>query len=1150
MNTQNQHTSPLYSDILNRLEGVRRKENRVAVEHAILITFLAILGVLALVVIVERVFFLGTTGRTILFSSLLTGAAAAFALFAARPLLRTLRILKSDSNETVANHVGRFFPQIRDRLLDALQMYEQRDALRGNYSLDLIDASFLDLYNSIQGLDFRESVSNIKVRAMGKLASYAFGIAVLMFIISPLGLFTSMSRIFNFNVSFASPSPIRFIVEPGNTEIVRGQDLSVTIKTEGKPLQSINLRTRQAGQLDFDSQTLTLNQSGVFQTEISHLKTSTEYYASAEDVNSDKYTIKVLDRPLIRTFQIKITSPRYTHIPVKMLDENMGDINAYPGSVVDMEVTSSKAITSAQAIFANKPPLTLTCSAEHISGSFIVRENTSYHLLLKDKDGLTSADPLEYSVKIIPDEYPSVEILSPGKNIDMTGEMRLILSLQIKDDFGFSGLRLAYRLAHSRYEEAAKEFTYAQIPFSHIGPITQNIVYAWDLTGMSLVPEDAVEYYAEVFDNDNVSGPKSGKSSTFLIRLPSLEEVFSEVDQSHDQSVQSMQDVSKESQQLKKDIEEVQRDLQKNKEKMDWQQKKKVEDMVQRYDSMKQKLDQTAQKMDDMMKQMQDNKLLSNETMEKYTEMQKLMEQLNSPELQQALKKLQEMMKNQQQLSPEQMKQAMEQLKTSEEQFRNNLERTIELLKRIHIEQKLDELVKRTEELKKQQENLRDEASKTNPADQQKRSDLAKKQGDMQKDLESLEKETADLKNSMEEFAKEMPLEQMSKAQQQLSQQQLGKKMQTSAQKIESGDMQQAQQSQNQTEQGLQNFEDQLQTAQKTLQDKQMKEIVQKMKKQLDDVLELSKREEDMKDETKGLDANSQRFRESTEKQNQTMNDLGNVANSMTDLSKKTFAVSPDMAKEIGNALQNMGQAMKELENRNPMAASQPQGEAMGSLNRAAMMMQSTLTTMEQAGQKGGMGMAGLMGALGQMMGQQSGINQGTMSAMGMGGQGQGEGQSQTLSAQQQAEYQRLSGQQGAVRKNLEKLAEEAKNSQEYSKLLGDLDDIAKQMSEVESDLSQGNVNPETIQKQDRILSRLLDSQRSTRERDYEKRRKAEAGKTPAHASPGEIDLSTQEGKDKLRQEMLKVLEGKYSKDYQELIRKYFEVLEKEEINQ
>ncbi|MBI3192945.1 MAG: hypothetical protein HYZ34_00600 [Ignavibacteriae bacterium] len=103
-------------------------------------------------------------------------------------------------------------------------------------------------------------------------------------------------------------------------------------------------------------------------------------------------------------------------------------------------------------------------------------------------------------------------------------------------------------------------------------------------------------------------------------------------------------------------------------------------------------------------------------------------------------------------------------------------------------------------------------------------------------------------------------------------------------------------------------------------------------------------------------------------------------------------------------------------------------------------------------------------------------------------------------------------------------------------------------MQEVQTDLEQGDVNPETLQKQERILSRLLDSQRSMREKDFEKRRRSEAGKNQQRQSPTDIDFTTQEGKNKLREELLKVLEGKYSKDYENLIRKYFEELEKEEI--
>ena len=70
------------------------------------------------------------------------------------------------------------------------------------------------------------------------------------------------------------------------------------------------------------------------------------------------------------------------------------------------------------------------------------------------------------------------------------------------------------------------------------------------------------------------------------------------------------------------------------------------------------------------------------------------------------------------------------------------------------------------------------------------------------------------------------------------------------------------------------------------------------------------------------------------------------------------------------------------------------------------------------------------------------------------------------------------------------------------------------------------------------------------RERDYEKRRTAAAGVNAARQSPAALDLSTQEGKNRLREELLKGLEGSYSKDYEELIRKYFEELEKERVDE
>jgi hypothetical protein len=151
------------------------------------------------------------------------------------------------------------------------------------------------------------------------------------------------------------------------------------------------------------------------------------------------------------------------------------------------------------------------------------------------------------------------------------------------------------------------------------------------------------------------------------------------------------------------------------------------------------------------------------------------------------------------------------------------------------------------------------------------------------------------------------------------------------------------------------------------------------------------------------------------------------------------------------------------------------------------------------------------------------------------------------MTQQQAAEMARLAGEQGVVRKSMEQLAREAAASGDLKRMLGDLGSIAQEMREVQTDLAQGNVNPETLQKQERILSRLLDSQRSARERDYEKRRQSTPGQNVASPSPGQIDLSTQEGRNKLRRDLLKALEQGSSRDYEELIRKYFDALEQEQ---
>ncbi|CUS87189.1 hypothetical protein JGI6_01208 [Candidatus Kryptonium thompsonii] len=166
---------------------------------------------------------------------------------------------------------------------------------------------------------------------------------------------------------------------------------------------------------------------------------------------------------------------------------------------------------------------------------------------------------------------------------------------------------------------------------------------------------------------------------------------------------------------------------------------------------------------------------------------------------------------------------------------------------------------------------------------------------------------------------------------------------------------------------------------------------------------------------------------------------------------------------------------------------------------------------------------------LDQLAMQQLGLNQATQELM------------QQLSLQQQAEMARLAAQQELIRKSLQELMKEAELSGNKGRILGDMNKIAEEMKEVISDLESGNLNEETIRKQDRILSRLLDAQRSIHERDFEKQRESRPGQNITRQSPAELKF--EEEKEKIFQDLLKSIRENYHKDYEALIKKYFELL-------
>lgn len=1121
--------SEIEKTIRKKIHALRKKDEHVRIASGILLVCAAFIASFGFISMLEGLFYFSSairTGLVIVSGLVITAVSVVFLLI---PLFSALGFLKRKPDLELAGTIGKHFPNIKDRLYNLLQIGEERKKGTLQYSADLIDASYSDLAEEIEKNDFTQSVRFEKPVHIGRSVLYGLAFFGLLYLISPQNFGEAMHRIVHFDQEFETPRAFTLSIRPGDIEVVRGDDVTIYIDVTGDRQPDVSLYTRQEGQIDFEKFVIDEKSDVTFIHRLEGIRRSTEYYAVRNDQKTTQHTITVLDRPSVQSLQVTLDYPTYTGLTTRLLDENAGNITAIRGTRAVIDLTSNKGLADAKMVFRDRDDIKMEIDGNHARTRFTVDGNDRYHIMLEDTDGIKNIDPIEYTVRMIEDQHPVVTIVEPGRDVYITEDLRLPMLIRIQDDFGFSGLQLAYRLKQSRYEQPNEDYTFLDIPVPRDAGNDEIIEYLWSVREhMILAPEDVVAYYAVVYDNDRVSGPKSGESDVYIFRLPSLDEVFAEMDRKQSKSLDDLEYSVEEAEKLRQDLEEIQRELQLAQHEMNWEREQRMKDMLERYDELQQNLDELSQDLEEMVDEMQRHNVLSPETLEKYLELQELYDQLSDPEFKEAMERLREAMNR---MDPNELREAMRNFSFNEEQFRQTIERTLNLLKRVQIEQKVDELLKRSEQMVQDQQAIEEEMAAMDSDGSDISEQLENQLEDLKQQLDRMMEELAELQRRMEEFPAEMPLDDLQKTMDDMTSAEMQQQIEQMQQQMQQGDMQQARQQQQQLRQDVSQMQQNLSQMQQSLLEDQMRRIVNEMRRALRNINELSKRQEELRDDTRSLEPNSQLFRDNARRQNEVMSDLNNVVNDLVELSQKTFAITPDMGRALGRSFQQMQEALERLDSRSGSQASQQQGGAMSSLNEASLMLQESLQAMMQGDGQGGM--AGFLQQLQMMAGQQQQINLSTREL--------GEGQ---MTMEQQAQMARLAAEQDAVRRSMEELQRDMESSRTRDRVLGDLERIEQEMREVVKGLSADDLQPETLQRQERILSRLLDAQRSIRERDFEERREGRVADQVLRDSPPEIDLSTKEGRDRLREDMLRAVREGYSRDYEQLIRRYFELLQ------
>jgi len=1114
------HVNPrqAHDRILRRLGRLAAYRRRVKIVFGLLLLACVLLAAAILAVGLEAVLFLPPSGRQALLIVCAMVLAAVTAGFILLPLI------KGPSLERLAGLADARYPRLRNSLVSALQLWCKRRDNPEGYSTELIEAAVTAAERRSRDTDLRTAVDPSGNRRLLRLAALLAVLAATLAAAFYTPLRASALRLAYPRTSFQRPPQTSLKVSPGDIQVIRHSDVLVRADIAGRIPDEVVIDWKE-GEARWRQDDCLHQAERSFSHLFADVKRDILYRVSGSDAASPSYRITVIDRPRVVKLRLRYDYPDYTGLETRVVEED-GNISAVVGTRIGLEVEANRTLDSAWLNLGEDRRQDLELHGSRASGQLRLSRSGTYTIGLRDELGNENDHPIRYRIDAVADEPPMVEIVFPAENVDMGEEMTLPLAFVARDDYGLSRAELVHRIIRPGEEHEEQRMP---VDLNPEDPTRSETEMIWDLSGLGLVPEDLVAYRVVVWDNDRVSGPKKTGSRTYTVRFPSLHEILAQVQEEQSLQIADMESVLEEERVLKERLDQIRRELE-TEDAVTWEQKQDVEMTLERQEEMARELARIAEEMEENIDRAQERRVASMEIMEKMEQVRQLMEDVATPEMTRALEELRQAMQN---LDPELIKQQMDQFSMTQEELLKRLDRTLSVLKRLQAEQQLDALIKKTEEMARQQSELMEQLDRIAPEDpsgQEALDDLARDQQRLGQEAESLPREMEDLSRLMEQFP-EMPAEELSRMAEQQQNAPASEQMRQASEKMSAGQKSQARKNQEQSLRMLQQMQTDLQMLQSQMGGKMTAELAEAIRGSIRDLLEISQQQEEHRALVQTLERESARFGGLAEDQLDLLEAVSRVADDLYGIAEKSFFIAPQVGQAIGHAMAQMDQALSALESRGAAAAAHSEKSAMVALNDVARHLINALQAMGSACSSGGM--ESMMQQLQGMSQSQMGINQQTL---GLGQQGQ-------MTMEQRAQMARLAAEQSAVQKQLSDLMQEHGNR---SDILGRLDQVGEEMKKVVDDLSRRQVDQRTIDRQQQILSRLLDAQKSARRRDYSRQRRSRPGQMAVRRSPGELPAEIEDVDEILRRDLLQALSEDYPRAYQEIIRAYFEALSRQ----
>ena len=1072
---------------------------------AILVMFLA-------VSLLENYFYFGTGTRKLLFFSFLGLSLLALGVWVIRPMLAYFQLGKVISHQKAAEIIGHHFSDVKDKLLNILQLKDQADTSEHKA---LIMASINQKTEEIKPIPFPSAINLNQNRRYLKYALPPLLLLIVLLFAAPSMIKDSTRRLIKNGQKFERPQPFQFKLLTEDLKVIQFGDFPLEVEIEGDQLPN-------EVYIDIDNYQyrLTKDASNRFSYTFSNVQKDTPFKLYALDVNSDDYTLNVLAKPNVASFEVKLDYPAYLGRKDETLD-NIGDLTLPVGTQIDW-VFNALHTESLEMSFSDEQKIH---DANRLSDDLFTFKkralrDLTYRLYVSNKD-LPKADSIGYSMTVIPDLYPEISV----ETFQDSSINKLMYFIgDASDDYGVRQLTFNYRITGEQDEEGEL----VSIPVTKGNGKAMRYDHTFDLRELDLNPGDNVVYYFEVFDNDGVNGSKSARTSLMTFAIPTKEELAEIIDKNEEKIKDDLEKALKETREIQDQMKEMREDLLQKKE-LDWQDKKELEKLLERQKELQKQMQETQKTFEENKQNQEELSPQEERIQEKQERLQEMFEEALSEEMQELMREIEELL---QELEKDEALEMMEEMELNDEEMEMELDRMLEMYKQLELEQDMQETISELEELAEKQEELAEQTENEELSQEE----LQEKQEELNEEFKEIEEKMEEMEKQNEEL--EDPMEMGDFEEQSES---IEEEMEKSSEELEKGENSPASESQKKAGEKMKSMASMMQMQMQSEEMEQMEEDMQALRQLLENLVGLSFDQEELVDNVQQANIHTPHYVDLVQQQFKLKDDFRLIQDSLHALSKRVEQIESFITEKVTDIRGDMRGSLKELEERRKPQAAQHQQRAMTNVNDLALMLSEVMDQMQQqmssmmsgnqmCDNPGGSG----DGKAGNKPGDKMSPGQGSLNE-GLKNMKKGLENGKGPSSK---EFAQMAARQAALRNALRKKQAEG---QQQGKGDPKLQELIDEMNKSEEDLVNKRLTNEMMTRQEEIMTRLLEHENAERQRDQDERRKSDTARQRERELPPSLQEYLKEREAEI--DMFKTVSPALKPYYKYLVDEYFNTL-------